>query len=150
MDGKTTNETLTNNHIVAVINGGESARQAAQELKAAGYSTALVFTGEEGARQIDAKGENSHVFARILSAVEDHLSEATNYMKQYEEEARNGKHVVAIEVLSREGAERAREVLDRNGAQNIRFFGKLAVTDLSPESNPSLRSEESAEKQKAT
>ena len=143
MQENTTTENLTNNHLVAVIDGEESARQAAQELLASGFQDPVVLSGEEGARQIDAMGEHSGVFARIFSLVENHLSEATNFMKQYEEEARNGKQVVAVEVPGREQAEPARQVLERNGARNIRFFGKLAVTDLSPNSNPSARAEDS-------
>jgi hypothetical protein len=143
------NESLTNNHVVGVIHGEESARQASQELEQR-YPNPVVLSGEEGARQIDAKGEHGGVFSRIFSIVEDHLSEATNYLKQYEAEARNGNCVVAVEVPSREEAEPVREVLERNGAHNIRFFGRLAVTDLSPQTNPSARSDESPEKQQAT
>ena len=150
MSTNASDQNLTNNHVVAVINGGDSASQAVQELQSAGYKDPMLLTGEEGARQIDAKGENSHVFARILSMVEDHLSEATNYMKQYEEEARNGRHVIAVEVPSREEAGAVSEILQRNGATNIRFFGKLAVADLTPETNPSARSAESPETQRAT
>ena len=150
MTTNTNDKNLTNNHVVAVINGSESAAQAAKELAAAGYTDPVILTGEEGARQIDAKGENSHVFARILSMVEDHLSEATNYMKQYEAEARSGKQVLAIEVPDREHADGACEILTRNGANNVRFFGKLAITDLTPETNPSIRAEDSPEPQRAT
>jgi hypothetical protein len=149
MSKNTTNESLTNNHVVGVIHGEESARQAAQELERR-YPNPVVLSGEEGARQIDAKGEHGGVFSRIFSLVEDHLSESTNYLKQYEAEARNGNCVIAVEVANREEAEPVREVLERNGAHNIRFFGKLAVTDLSPETNPSIRSEDSPEKQRAT
>jgi len=150
MEKNPSTETLTNNHVVAVIDSDEPSKTAAEELRAAGYQEPVVFTGEEGARQIDARGEYSNVFARILSLVEDHLSEATNFMKQYEEEARSGKNVIAVEVPNREEAEPARVVLARNGAHNIRFFGKLAVTDLSPETNPSPRSEDSPEVQADT
>jgi hypothetical protein len=150
MTTNTNDKNLTNNHVVAVINGTDSAGQATTELSAAGYTNPIILTGEEGARQIDAKGENSHVFARILSMVEDHLSEATNYMRQYEEEARSGKQVIALEVADREHADGACEILTKHGATNVRFFGKLAITDLTPETNPSLRAEESPEPQRAT
>lgn len=145
-----TENNLSNNHVVGVIDGEQAAQDAAQELIQAGYIEPIVLTGEEGAKQVDAKGENNHVFARILSAVHDHLSEATNYMRQYEEEARNGRYIVAVEAESREAAERAQEVLTRHGAENIRYFGKLAIADMTPETNPSLRSEESAEPQEET
>jgi hypothetical protein len=74
MNEKTGHETLTNNHIVAVINGGESAHQAARELEAA--ATRPSSSPERRRPLIDARREQQ-CLARILSAVEDHLSEAT-------------------------------------------------------------------------
>jgi hypothetical protein len=145
-----TNDNLTVNHVVAVINGAESSQQAVEQLRAAGYKEPLVLTGEEGAKHIDAHGQEGGIFSRLMRTVEDHLSDSTNYLAQYEEEARAGHHIVTVEVASRDLAERAREVLDHNGAQNIRFFGRLAVTDLSPETNPSHRAETPAEQQKAS
>ena len=50
-----------------------------------------------------------------------------------------------MHVKGQDEAEAAKEILERYSARNIRFFGKLAVTDLTPLSNPSSRSEESPE-----
>lgn len=141
---------LTDHHIVAVIDARPEAETALQELRQAGYVDPLLLTGEEGAQQIDAKNENSHLLGRILGAVQDHLSEATNYLRQYEEEARNGNYVVAVEAPDRDAADRAQHVLERNGGRNIRFFGALAVSDLTPQTNPSFRSDESPEPQRDT
>ena len=47
-------ENLTNNHVVAVINGTESARNTADALRGAGFGDATLLVGEEGANQIDA------------------------------------------------------------------------------------------------
>jgi hypothetical protein len=135
------------NHLVGVIDQDDAASRAEGELKSAGYDETFILTGESGAEQINARGENSGFFGRIMGQIESHLSEGPNYLKQYEEEARNGRYIVAVEVPDRDDAERARGILDRNGAQNIRFFGKLAVADLSVESNPSIRSDASPENQ---
>jgi hypothetical protein len=141
----TMTDNLSNNHLVGVIDRDTQAAKAVNELEAAGYHHPVILTGEEGASQIDARGENGGFFAKIRGRIEDHLSEEPNFLKQYEEEARAGKHVVAVEVPGRDEAEKARQVLDHNGAQNIRFFGKLAVSDLSMESNPSAPSDASPE-----
>jgi hypothetical protein len=37
--------------------------------------------------------------------------------------------------------------MEKHGARNVRHFGTLAVADLTPESNPSARSQESPERQ---
>jgi len=149
MTENTLTENLANNHLVGVIEAPEAATQAVQELQEAGYRDPVILYGEEGARQINAKGEHGGIFGRILGMVEDHLSEATNFMKQYEEAALNGKQVIAVEVPNLEEAENAQGVLERNGALNIRFFGKLAVADLTPETNPSGPAGELPEQQSA-
>lgn len=138
-------ENLTANHIVGVIDDAAAAAKVAEELVAAGYEPPAVLTGEEGARQLDTKGDGSNVFARLIDKVQDHLSEATNYIKQYADEARSGHNVVAVAAKDRDLAERAKQILDRNGAHNVRFFGVLAVADLTPETNPTARAEESPE-----
>jgi hypothetical protein len=48
-----------------------------------------------------------------------------------------------VAVGEREQANTVRDVLERHGAQNIRFFSRLAVTDLTPLSNPTPRSDAS-------
>lgn len=138
-------EDISNNHVVAVIDRPESARKAVEELEAAGYTEPIVFSGEKDAEKIDARGEYGGILDRIRGTVDDTLSEATNFLKQYEEEARSGKQVVAVPVENRDKAEPAREILFRNRAHNIRFFGKLAVTDLSVTTNPSPVSDSSPE-----
>lgn len=141
---------LTSNHIVGVIDRGEEASLAAIELAQAGYTHPLVLTGEQGASQIDAKGEQGNLVKRLLASVQDHLSEATNYLRQYEEEARAGRHIVAVESPTREEAHQAQEILERHAAHNVRYFGTLAVADMTPESNPSFRSDDSPEPQADT
>lgn len=136
-----TDTNLTVNHVVAVINGEAPAQKAGNELVAAGYKAPQILTGEDGATQINSKGQAGGIFSRLMRTVEDHLSDSTNFLAQYEDEARSGKQVVAVEVPNREEADRAHQILDRNGAENVRFFGRLAVADLTPETNPNVRAE---------
>jgi hypothetical protein len=141
-------ENLTNNHVVAVINGTESARNTADALRGAGFGDATVLVGEEGANQIDARGETQGLLGKITGLVQDHLSEATNFVGQYKQEVLNGRAVISLEVPNRDWAEPVKQILEEHGAYNIRFFGRLAVADLTPETNPSARSEESPEVQR--
>jgi hypothetical protein len=145
MTEDTKTENLTNNHVVAVINGDESARQTADALREAGFGDPTVLVGEEGANQIDARGETQGLLGKLTGVVQDHLSEATNFLAQYKQEVLNGRALISLEVHNREWAEPVKQILEEHGAYNIRFFGRLAVADLTPETNPSARSEDSPE-----
>jgi hypothetical protein len=147
MTEDTKTENLTNNHVVAVINGTESAHRTAEALRAAGFGDATVLVGEDGANQIDARGETQGLLGKITGLVQDHLSEATNFLAQYKQEVLDGRAVISLEVPDRDSAQPVKQLLEEHGAYNIRFFGRLAVVDLTPETNPSARSEESPEVQ---
>jgi hypothetical protein len=137
---------VPDNHVVAVISGSKSAQALRDELKRGGYEETVVFRGEEVSLAMDAKGEHSNLLGQILKAVQDHLSEEPNYRAQYEEEARNGNQVIAVRVNDLDDARLVAEVLERYGARNVRFFGKLQVADLSPATNPTARSADSPER----
>jgi hypothetical protein len=79
---------------------------------------------------------------RLLQRLFNHLSEETNYLNQYEEAARQGQTIVAVKADNEDEVELARKVLSRHGAVDIRYFGRMAVSDLTPESNPSAGSDE--------
>jgi hypothetical protein len=140
-------ENLPNNHILAVLGSGENAARAAAKLKQDGFDHTFLFEGESLTETIDAKGEHANAFSKALKAVQGTLSEESDYLAQYEEEARRGNQVIAIEAKDRDRTEQARQVLDLYGARNIRLFGTLAVTDLSPATNPSARAADSPEPQ---
>ena len=135
-----------NNHVVAVLGDHDASTAAAKSLQREGFTQATLFRGDEVAETLDPKGEKSAPIAKVIKMVEDHLSEEPNYLAQYQEEARAGKDVVAVPVDDDDQAEQVQTILQRHGAQNVRYFGALAVTDLTPESNPSTRSAESPEK----
>jgi len=137
---------IPNNHVIAVIDGAGAAEDAARDLERSGYTHTVLFSGNEVAETLDAKGETSGPVTKVLRAVQDHFSEQPNYLAQYQEEARNGNVVLAVEAGERERIDEARMILERYGARNLRHFGALAVTDLTPDSNPSTRSAESPEK----
>jgi hypothetical protein len=146
MSERHTDDDLPDNHVVAVISGEDAAKEAAKELRAAGFGDTSLIEGDEATNAFDAKGERSGPIAKVIKAVQDHLSEEPNYLAQYQEEARSGHEIVAVKVDDHDQAETAKLILKRHGARNIRYFGKLAVTDLSPETNPTTRSADSPER----
>jgi hypothetical protein len=139
-------EQLPNNHVVGVINGAEAAEAARCELQQAGFFGAYLFEGDDVTMVMDPKGERAGPIASIFKAIQDHLSEEPNYLAQYQEEAKAGNEVIAVKADNQEQADAIREILERHGARNIRFFGRLAVADLTPASNPTPRSADSPER----
>jgi hypothetical protein len=136
---------IPDNHVLAVMPSQNASQSAMSDLKRNGFGENTVMRGEAVAREVDPKGENSGPIGKVVKALADHMSEQQNYLAQYEEEARNGNAVLAVHVKGQEEAEAAKEILERYSARNIRFFGKLAVTDMTPLTNPSSRSAESPE-----
>jgi hypothetical protein len=112
-----------------------------QELEQAGFAGSRPLLGDEAAETLDAKGERGGLLDKLVKSVQDHLSEQPDYLAQYEAEAREGNVVLAVPVDERERAEAVKDVLQRHGARNIRYFGKLAVSDLTPTSNPTPRTD---------
>jgi hypothetical protein len=132
---------------MAVIDSHAEAVEAEDELKSHGYGEARLLRGESIAEEVDPKSEKAaNPVSKAIKAVQDHLSEEPNYLAQYQEEARAGHDVVAVMVEGPDQAEDVREILESHGARNVRFFGRFAVSDLTPESNPTTRSEDSPER----
>jgi hypothetical protein len=135
-------------HVFAVVPSRDAARASLEALTQRGFPESIVFEGEDITHEVDPKGEEAGPIEKVLKMIGDHLSEQPNYLSQYQEEARNGNVVVAVRVKDNDAALRAAEVLVTQGGSNIRYFGALAVADLTPLSNPSTRSEESPESEK--
>jgi hypothetical protein len=145
MTEQTTTTKIPNNHVIAVLPSDGAIKSAISDLTRNGFDDNTVLRGEGVTNEVDPKAENSGAIGNLARAVGDHLSEEQNFLAQYQEEARSGNAVLAIHVKDKDQAEAATQILEKYSARNIRFFGKLAVTDLSPLSNPSTRSEDSAE-----
>ena len=134
-------------HVLAVINGRAAADDVEQTLHRNGFGETVQLLDDDVAEHTDPKGENAGLLGKALKAVQDHLSEQPNYLAQYQEEARNGNTVIAVRVAERDQVDQVRQILESKGAHNLRYFGRLAVTDLTPDTNPSTRSEDSPEVQ---
>ena len=134
-----TRATIPSNHVVALVRGAASAVSVASELVYRGLEAPLIVSGEKLSDRLEAE---SGLVARALQTLFGHLSEQTDYLHQYEEAVRRGQTVVAVKAEGQHAVDVARRVLDRHGAVDVRFFGQLAVTDLTPDSNPSAASDE--------
>jgi hypothetical protein len=130
------NETkIPNNHVVGVISGSKSVDDAVTKLRSEGFEDVLVMS------HVDTAGEGVNPISALMEMLAGHLSDETGYLDQYQEATNNGNLVLAVPA-NHEQTDRVREILELQGAVNIRYFGRLAVTDLTPPTNPSAPSGE--------
>ena len=128
------NETkIPNNRVVGVISGSRSVEDAVTRLRSEGFDDVLVMS------HVDTAGEGVNPISALMGMLAGHLSDETAYLDQYQEATRNGSLVVAVPANG-EQTDRVREILELHGAVNIRYFGRLAVSDLTPQTNPSAPS----------
>jgi len=126
---------IPTNHVVGVISGSKSADDAVSRLHKAGYEDVLVL------HHVDNLGEGVNPLSALIEKISGHLSDETGYLDQYEAATEKGDVVLAVGAEHGEAADRAREIMELEGAMNIRYFGKLAVTDMTPPTNPSAPSD---------
>jgi cyclopropane fatty-acyl-phospholipid synthase-like methyltransferase len=124
------------NHVVGVVNGESAIDRAKQALKGAGFDEVLVMD------RVDSTGEGVNPITSIIEKLAGHLSDQVGYIEQYKEQTDAGGTVLAVKVEDHDQAERVRSTMETFGAVNIRLFGRLAVSDLTPETNPSAPSDE--------
>ena len=129
-----TRETIAPNHVLGVVGGLNKAREIAQEIQTMGLPEPIIITDENVGERLE---EESSMPTRILQRIFNHLSEEIRYLNQYEDAARQGQTVVAVKADDEESVDKATAVLTRHGAVDVRFFGRFAVSDKTPESNPS-------------
>lgn len=138
----TNQNTIPNNHVLAVLHGDNAARVARDEVARAGYAEVSILGEGVAQENIEASGEESNPITGLIKRLAGHLSEQVAFLEQYEEQARNGSKVIAVKVDNHEQAQEVGGILSAQGAVDIRFFGRFAVSDLSPATNPSAPSDE--------
>jgi hypothetical protein len=127
---------IPSNHVVGVIGGSKSAETAVVKLRRAGYEEVLVM------HRVDGAGEGVNPLSALVERLAGHLSDETGFLDQYKEAAEKGDAVVAVGAEQGAPADKARDILELEGAVNVRYFGRLVVTDMTPNTNPSASSDE--------
>jgi hypothetical protein len=131
------NETkIPNNHVVGVLSGSKSADDAVTRLNKAGFDDVVVM------HHVDQLGEGTNPLTALWEKLSGHLSDETGFRDQYQEATDRGDIVLAVGADQGEEADKVREIMELEGASNIRYFGRLAVTDMTPSTNPSAPSSE--------
>jgi hypothetical protein len=137
----TTAEDLPRNYVLAVVDGQDSAAKALADLTTGGFAETLSLKGDEFQQAVGSNDEKTGNFiSRALKSIPEALSEESDYLAQYQEEAQKGRYIVAVKADNRDRAEAAADILRGLGARNARLFGSLQVSDLSGQANPSAAS----------
>jgi len=123
------------NHVVGVVSGEGAVERARQAIERAGFNEILVMD------RVDATGEGVNPLTSFIEKLAGHLSDQTGYIEQYKEQTEAGGTVLAVKVEDKDEAERVRATMETFGALNIRHFGVFAISDLTPETNPSAPSD---------
>ena len=134
---ETKSDSVSGDYVLAVVSTPGTAEKAVDELVSQGHEPASVLSERDFAEILDPTGSEAGGIKGFFKRFAGHLSEQPNFQAQYKEEAGNGKGIVAVHVKDRKEAETGvSRILATHGAMNMRHFGTLAVTDLTPDTNP--------------
>jgi hypothetical protein len=136
----TKNDSVSGEYVLAVVSTPGTAENAVNDLVRGGHEPASVLSERDFAEILDPTGSEAGGVKGFLKRFAGHLSEQPNFQAQYQEEAGAGKGVVAVKVKDRHEAEGGVALtLAKHGAMNMRYFGKLTVIDLTPDTNPNAQ-----------
>lgn len=129
----TTNQnghTLRNltNRVIAVIDDPRQTQAVIDRLERAGIADRdlATFSGEEGARQIDAEGVYSGGVKHVLRGLQRFTLEGA-HLRKYEAELGQGHHVVDVHIHGRRNLHAVAEILRTYGAHFINVYGPWTI-----------------------
>ena len=99
------------------------------ELVAAGFAPIGILAGEGGLRRLGATGGGGGL-AGLLRRVQMSMGGDADYVRDAEQEVRDGHALVDVEVDDDDEKARAREILARHGGRQIAFFGQWTIETL--------------------
>ena len=119
-------------YVVGVIDDLDGAERAAEELRRVGFPAADVrlFPSEEVIGALGVIQAQRNVFQRMGAALQREMTEEGAANKEYNADARAGRHILTVLAVEPEEIERARKVLVAHGARRIMHYKKYTITDL--------------------
>ena len=121
------------NSVVGVIDDPADLEAAVEELVTRGFdeSDVNVLCGENGVRQIDAKGKRKGLLARLFRIV-DALGEEREHTAHHVKDLESGHFVVVVDSPDEATKARARDSLAAHGGHFINYYSRLSTENLSP------------------
>jgi hypothetical protein len=119
-------------YIVAVIDDFEEAEAAASALHQAGFGNGEVrlFEGPQAAEKLDETEKRRNLLERAAVSVRGVTSDESIISEDYEEEARNGHHILVVHAETDEQVGRAYQIVRAHHGHAIEHFGRWVITDL--------------------
>lgn len=119
------------NTLFAIVDTLADVEAVVNALAAAGFraDTVKVFSGEEGAQQIDASGAQHGLFAQLVRIYQRTTSEH-DQAAQYEQALREGHYVIAIHNDDADARQQVRTILKAQGGHFINFYGRRTMQKL--------------------
>ena len=130
MNSNQNGHTLRNltNRVIAVIDDPRQTQAAVETLERAGVADRdlATFSGEEGARQIDAEGVYSGGVKHFLRGLQRFTLEGA-HLRKYEAELAEGHQVVDVHIHGRRNLHAVAQTLRAHGAHFINVYGPWTI-----------------------
>jgi hypothetical protein len=116
------------NRVIAVIDDPRQTQAAVETLERAGVADRdlATFSGEEGARQIDADGVHSGGVKHVLRGLQRWTVEGA-HLRKYEAELAQGHQVVDVRIHGRYNHSAIALILRAHGAHFINVYGPWTI-----------------------
>ena len=119
------------NRIMAVIDDAQNTEAAVETLERAGIADRelATFSGEEGARQVDAEGVHSGGVKHVLRGLQRWTVEGA-HLRKYEVELAQGHHVLDVHIHGRRDRDAVVQILRTHGAHFINAYGQWTIEGI--------------------
>jgi hypothetical protein len=120
------------NRLLGLMSSEESAKRAIDRLKTEGIEEDRIelFLGDAGAAALHSVHDNSGLLGH-LRQITGSLGPEAEQSKEYEEALATGKVLLGLKMSDELLIEKIRDALISEGCQSIRYYGRLAIRDLS-------------------
>ena len=110
--------------LLAVVDTKAALDTIVAALKEAGLASEAIeiFSGDEGAKAFDGRGERNGPAARLLRAIQFTLMDQMPDFAYYEAAAREGRFVISVQARGGAQTKRAVEIFRKHGAHFINRF----------------------------
>jgi hypothetical protein len=117
--------------LLAVVDSKATLDAIVAELKEAGIAPDAIeiFSGDEGAKAFDGRGERNGPAARLLRTVQFTLMDQMPDFAYYEAAAREGRFVISVRAKGEAQTKRAVDTFRKRGAHFINRFGTFTTEE---------------------